>query len=53
VTVEAVAAHFAPQLAAGQVPSQTAIRRQWHVGSDRAKELRKSLTAELATQQSD
>jgi hypothetical protein len=53
VTVEAVAAHFAPQIAAGQVPSQTAIRRQWHVGSDRAKELRKSLAAELATQQSD
>ena len=53
VTVEVVAAHFAPQLAAGHVPSQTAIRRQWHVGSDRARELRKSLTAELATQPSD
>jgi hypothetical protein len=53
VTVEVVAAHFASQLAAGHVPSQTAIRRQWHVGSDRARELRKSLTAELATQPSD
>jgi Protein of unknown function (DUF2637) len=53
VTVEAVAAHFAPQLAAGQVPSQTAIRRQWHVGSDRARELRKSLAAGLVTQPSD
>ena len=53
MTAEAVAAHFAPQLAAGQVPSQRAIRSQWHVGSDRARELRERLKSELVTQPSD
>jgi hypothetical protein len=45
VTAAEVAEHFSDQIAAGQVPSQRAIRGQWRVGSDRARELRDDVAA--------
>lgn len=45
VTYETVAAHYADQLAAGHVPSQKSIRRDWHIGSDRASQIHARLTA--------
>jgi len=38
-TAADVARHFAADIAAGRMPSQRAIRMQWKVGSDRAREL--------------
>jgi len=48
VTAAQVAEHFSDQIAAGQVPSQRAIRSQWRVGSDRARELRDDIAAMMA-----
>lgn len=48
VTAAEVAEHFSGQIAAGQVPSQRAIRSQWRVGSDRARELRDDVAAMMA-----
>jgi hypothetical protein len=45
VTAAEVADHFSDQIAAGQVPSQRAIRGQWRVGSDRARELHDDVAA--------
>ncbi|MGH3410097.1 MAG: hypothetical protein ACRDRJ_47515, partial [Streptosporangiaceae bacterium] len=50
VTYETVAAHYAEQLAAGQVPSQKSIRRDWHIGSDRASQFHARLAASAAGQ---
>ena len=38
-TPERLQAHYAQDLAAGQVPSIRQIRREWPVGYDRAREL--------------
>jgi hypothetical protein len=38
-TAADVARHFETEIAAGQMPSQRAIRAKWRVGSDRAREL--------------
>jgi hypothetical protein len=48
VTYETVAAHYASLLAAGQVPTQKSLRRDWHIGSDRASQLHARLTAAAA-----
>lgn len=45
VTAADVARHFSDQIEAGKVPSQRAIRGKWHVGSDRARELRDDVVA--------
>jgi hypothetical protein len=44
-TDDAIDAHYAAGLDAGQVPSGKAIRRQWHVGSIRADHIHIRLTA--------
>ncbi len=49
VTYETVAAHYASLLAAGQVPSQKSIRRDWHIGSDRASQIHARLAAAAAS----
>jgi hypothetical protein len=49
VTAAEVAGHFRAEIKAGQVPSQAAIRAQWHVGSDRARRLRDEVAALAAT----
>jgi len=45
VTYEAVAAHYADRLAAGQVPSGKEIRAQWRIGSGKAGEFHARLAA--------
>jgi hypothetical protein len=48
VTDEAIEAHYAPGLDAGQVPSQKAIRGRWGVGGSRAKRIHGRLAAAAA-----
>jgi hypothetical protein len=45
VTDEAIEAHYAAELGAGQVPSRKAIRRRWSIGSVRADQIYIRLTA--------
>jgi hypothetical protein len=45
VTDEAIEAHHAAELGAGQVPSRKAIRRRWSIGSVRADQIHIRLTA--------
>jgi hypothetical protein len=48
LTDEAIEAHYAAGLDAGQVPSQKAIRRRWGVGSSRASRIHSRLAAAVA-----
>jgi hypothetical protein len=52
VTYEAVAAHYADQLAAGQVPSGKDIRAQFRIGSGKAGEFHGRLAAAAAARSS-
>jgi hypothetical protein len=47
-TDDDIAAHYADQIRAGQVPSAKAIRSQWHVGSGRAGRIHGHLAAAAA-----
>ena len=53
VTYEVVAAHYADQLAAGQVPSGKDIRAQFRIGSDKAGEFYARLAAAAAGRPAD
>lgn len=49
-TPEAVAKHFATQIALGRLPSGKQIRAQWKMGSKRAGQLRDAVAAHVARQ---
>jgi len=52
VTYEVIAAHYADQLAAGQVPSGKDIRARFRIGSDKAGEFHARLAAAAAARAS-